>query len=114
MSEKVREIEFKDFRKEVLEAEVPVVVDFWAPWCAPCRFISPAIEEVAVRYGDRIKVVKINADQNGQLVKGLQVIGIPTIMLLNQRKEVARYVGENFNVEELQKDLEPLLAAQNT
>jgi thioredoxin 1 len=67
------------FQQEVLDQTKPVLVDFWAPWCGPCRALSPILEEIADEYGDHISVVKINADENPDVVARYAITGLPTI-----------------------------------
>jgi thioredoxin len=78
---------------EVLEETIPTVVDFWAPWCGPCRMISPILEDIARSYAGRIKVVKVNSDENPNLSLRYNVQGIPTVILFRNGKEVDRLVG---------------------
>ncbi len=72
------------FEEEVLRAEKPVMVDFWAPWCAPCQMMNPTIEEVAQTYGDKIKVAKVNVDENPVTPGKFGVRSIPTLIFFNQ------------------------------
>jgi len=80
MSE-LKEINEITFQTEVLESRVPVLVDFWAPWCSPCRMVEPSLEEIEASYGDRAGVVRVNTDQNPQLMQQYGVRGLPTVML---------------------------------
>ena len=83
MSEHIENVDGSSFQSEVMESEVPVLVDFWAPWCGPCRIVGPVLESLARQYGDVIKVVKINVDENPELATRYGVRGIPTIALFD-------------------------------
>src|SRR5438309_7447455 len=82
-----------NFQAEVLESELPVLVDFWAPWCGPCRIVSPIVEEIAQERPGRLKLVKINTDTAPDVSQRFGIRGIPTLVLLDHGKEVARIVG---------------------
>ncbi len=81
------------FKREVLDSTVPVVVDFWAAWCGPCRTVAPEIEALAVKYGDAIKVVKVDVDANGATAGRNGIQGIPTIGLFEGGKLTKQAVG---------------------
>jgi thioredoxin 1 len=81
------------FQKEVLDSKLPVLVDFWAPWCPPCRMVGPIIEELAADYDGRVVVAKINTDENAETPTKYGVQGIPTMIIFNGGKEVERMVG---------------------
>jgi thioredoxin 1 len=78
-----------NFKQEVLDSPIPVLVDFWAEWCVPCKMIGPILEQLAEDYKDKIKVAKINVDEQGEIASRYNIVSIPTIMLF-QNGEVAR------------------------
>ena len=82
-----------DFERDVLQSDVPVLLDFWAPWCGPCKMIAPILDEVAAEFEGRLKVVKINIDENEQTPAKFGVRGIPTLMVFNNGQNVATKVG---------------------
>jgi len=81
------------FESDVLKSAEPVVVDFWAEWCGPCRMIGPALEEIAGQLGDKVKIVKLNVDENPKTAGQYGIMSIPTLMLFKNGKEAARQVG---------------------
>ena len=81
------------FEELVLNASVPVLVDFWAPWCGPCRMIAPIVEELAAKYEGQAVIAKINTDENIEVATNLGIMGIPTIILFQDGEEVDRVVG---------------------
>ena len=93
MSERVKEVNDNSFETEVLQSDNPVLVDFWAEWCGPCRMLAPTIEAVAEQYRSSASVVKLNVDNNPQSAANYGIKGIPTMILFNKGKEVERIVG---------------------
>jgi len=92
MSEAIK-VESGTFKSEVLDSAVPVLVDFWAPWCGPCKLLTPTIEELARDYAGRAKVVKVNVDDNQDLATKYGIRGIPTVMVFKGGDAVASLVG---------------------
>src|ERR1700733_13796556 len=83
----------KDFKAQVLESKTPVVVDFWAPWCGPCKMVSPIIEELAKEYEGKVIVGKMNTDENQETAGQYSVMSIPTVMIFKNGKPVQAMVG---------------------
>jgi thioredoxin 1 len=81
------------FEEQVLNAEKPVLVDFWAPWCGPCRLVSPVVEAVGEAHAAKIRTVKINTDENQQLAMRYSIFSIPTMVVFKDGREAARVVG---------------------
>jgi thioredoxin 1 len=109
MAGTVTEVTDNNFQAEVLESEVPVLVDFWAPWCGPCRMVAPVVEEIAEERGDALKVVKMNIDENNETAIAYNVMSIPTLMLFNHG-EIAKTVIGAYPKKRLEAELEPALA----
>lgn len=82
-----------NFEKEVLNSDKPVLVDFWAAWCGPCRMVAPVIDELAEDYKGKIKVGKLNVDENGSVAAHYQIMSIPTILLFKDGEQVEKIVG---------------------
>lgn len=82
-----------NFQKEVIQSSQPVVVDFYADWCGPCRMISPIMEQIADDYEGRVKIAKLNVDENEATASQYRVMGIPTLVFFKDGKEVKRLVG---------------------
>lgn len=81
------------FKSEVLESQIPVLVDFWAVWCAPCRAIAPTIEELATQYKSQLKVAKVDVDTNNEIAQQFGIRSIPTLLLFKGGKVVEQIVG---------------------
>ena len=83
----------KNFEQEVMQSNKPVLIDFWAGWCGPCRVLSPIVDEVAKEVGDKIKVGKVNIDEQQEIAKGFEVMSIPTLVLIENGKVKNTLVG---------------------
>ncbi|GAB3478683.1 thioredoxin TrxA [Marinomonas epiphytica] len=93
MSENIIQITDAQFADEVLNSETPVIVDFWAPWCGPCKMIAPVLEDIAVEFEGRLKVVKLNVDENQETAPKYNVRGIPTLLIVKGGEVAATKVG---------------------
>jgi thioredoxin len=106
----ISEVTDNSFQSEVLEADTPVLVDFWAPWCGPCRMVAPVLEEIAGERGDALKIVKLNVDDNQQTAAQFEVLSIPTLILFKHGQVAAKVIGA-MPKKRLEAELEPALAA---
>ena len=95
MAGSVKEFTDGNWKSEVLDSPIPVVVDFWAPWCGPCRMLAPTIEKLAGEYEGKVKVGKMNTDENQETPGSLRISAIPTVLVFQDGKEVDRLVGVN-------------------
>jgi thioredoxin 1 len=93
MSENVKDVSDSNFESDVLQSDRPVLVDFWAAWCAPCRMLAPTVEAVAEKYAGNATVVKLNVDENPSVSQRYGIKGIPTLILFKGGKEEERVVG---------------------
>lgn len=93
MSGNVKEIADNQFQSEVLDSDIPVLVDFWAPWCGPCKGIAPVIDELAQDYSGKLKVVKLNVDDNPATPSQYDVRGIPNLVIFKGGQVVEQIVG---------------------
>ncbi len=86
-------LDSKSFEEEVLNSEVPVLIDFWATWCGPCRMMAPVVEEIANEVGEKAKVCKLNIDENKDIAEKYDVMSIPTFLIIKNGKVAATTVG---------------------
>jgi len=82
-----------EFEKDVLQSDLPVLVDFWAEWCGPCRMVAPVLEEVNAELGEKLKIVKVNVDEEGELAQRYGVMSIPTLIVFKDGEAVETSVG---------------------
>ena len=112
MSDHIVEVNDGTFRRQVEQAGRPVVVDFWAPWCTPCRVMEPILDKLAVQHGDRVAFMKLNVDENHETAERLQVLSIPTLMVFEGgevRKTLIGAVPRRRLEDELSSWLSPAL-----
>jgi len=105
----VLEVTDKNWETEVLNSEVPVLVDFWAPWCGPCRALAPTVDAVAKDMGGRLKVVKVNTDNSQALAVKYSVMSIPVLMLFKGGRVVEQILGGGHPKDRIVQKLEPHL-----
>jgi thioredoxin 1 len=108
MAGTLSEVTDSNFQAEVIEADGPVLVDFWAPWCGPCRVVAPVLEEIAAERDD-LTIVKLNVDENQQTAAAFEVLSIPTLILFKNGQVAKKVIGA-YPKRKLEAELEPALA----
>ena len=98
-----------EWASEVIASDKPVLVDFWAEWCGPCRMVGPVIEEIASEQGENLKVVKLNVDEEPKIARDFGIMSIPTLVVFKGGAEAKRWVGAKGKAQ-LMSDLQPFLA----
>ncbi|MEE4295257.1 MAG: thioredoxin TrxA [Wenzhouxiangella sp.] len=93
MSEKIIHVSDSEFDEVVLKADGPVLVDYWAEWCGPCKMIEPVLHELADEYGDKLRIAKVNIDENQQVTSRFKIRGIPTLMIFENGEHQGTKVG---------------------
>lgn len=96
---KVCEVSDRNFKTEILESRLPALVDFWAPWCAPCRAVGPIVEQLAAERANSVKVAKLNVDKGPEVAAAYGIHSIPTLMIFKDGKVIDRFVGLRSKVE---------------
>ncbi len=105
----ITDVTDSNFQAEVLESETPVLVDFWAPWCGPCRIVHPVLEQIAQERGDELRIVKLNVDDNQQTAMTYEILSIPTLILFKGGQVAKKVIGA-YPKPKLEAELAPVLA----
>ena len=108
MAQNLLEIDSHNFQIEVIDSDIPVLVDFWAEWCMPCKMISPIIDDLSTDYKGKVRFAKVNVDNNTELATELQILSIPLLILFRNGKEITRILGANTKAY-IQKEIDKAL-----
>ena len=100
-----KEVTDADFETEVLKSDIPVLVDFWAPWCGPCKSMLPIIDELTTEYEGKVKIVKVNVDESSEVAGKFSVMSIPTFIIFKSGEATSTFVGAKSK-EDLKKELD--------
>lgn len=100
-----KEVTDADFEAEVLKSDIPVLVDFWAPWCGPCKSMLPIVDELTTEYEGKVKIVKVNVDESAEVAGKFSVMSIPTFIVFKGGEAVATFVGAKSK-EDIKKELD--------
>jgi thioredoxin 1 len=100
-----KEVTDADFEAEVLKSDIPVLVDFWAPWCGPCKSMLPIVDELTTEYEGKVKIVKVNVDEGAEVAGKFSVMSIPTFIVFKGGEAVSTFVGAKSK-EDLKKELD--------
>jgi thioredoxin 1 len=103
------DVDTDSFEKEVFQSEVPVLVDFWGPQCAPCLALMPQVENLETIYGGKLKISKIDASKNRRLCLNLKVLGLPTFLFYKNGQEVDRLSGGSLKIEEIEASVKKII-----
>jgi thioredoxin 1 len=106
----ITDVTDSNFQAEVLESDIPVLVDFWAPWCGPCRIVHPVLDQIAAERGEELRIVKLNVDENQQTAATFEILSIPTLILFKGGQVAKKVIGA-YPKQKLEAELEPALAA---